>query len=303
MRLASVVLGLTVLTACEADPVQFEHQGSVEAATRGVAFLPDGNDGHAGMFGTTCAFDARTGELADDSDFPSEEDEVQDSGADDSGDIVLVTTPDSVHLLRPDGFFSSSSEVAVPGVEQARLLRDGLVVLRDQGDCTVDFLRGGGDASVSLPDDLCAGGTLTVDRSTGTAWVGKGDVYRVDGEAAEVVAEGADLAVWDAHADALYVAKLGDAEVRALEADGSERWTVQLDHPVRALEDMGTLAAVAVMTETNGGGELVLLDGYTGELRGDLGTPSATDELVSSDSGDVMAVILAETVHLFQVGF
>ena len=50
----------------------------------------------------------------------------------------------------------------------------------------------------------------------------------------------------------------------------------------------------------DGSGNVVVLDGHTGELRTETSTPSAA-KIQVSDNGEVMAAILPDTVHFYDI--
>ena len=299
MRIVSIGLALLTATACTSEPVSFEHAGSVEASTRGVELYADGNFAQAGMGEMTCELQVSTGNITMDVDSGDGVDDVQDA----DGDSVIVVTDDGIAIVDP-GMWEIPTVEGTDGASEGRFTDDGFVFLREGGDkSTVEWSDG---TSVDVPDDPMAGGNTTfdVDPSTGTVFLGTADGFsKVTVTGIEGLSgEGGDLSSWDPVAEVLYAATEGDDTVRGIEADGTERFATQVPGTINALSNMGAVGAVAVMVElSDGSGQLVVVDGYSGEITSGLETPSAADDVTVSADGTRIGFVLPNEVHFFDI--
>lgn len=286
-------------TGCGRDAVSFEHTGELQARTSGFAMYTRGDSAIAGMIGATCEIDAETGGIGADWDAAQGEDDVVVDAGDETG---LIIGGSGVFVLDPElGILPGP---AGRGFTDARLLEDdGIVALQATGSsCVVRHDVAGNETATTVTDAACPAG-FDADPSTGTAWVGGPDaVFVVGADGTVTEQDGGDLLAWDATEQVLYAAIAGETWVRATEADGAVRWTVELDGAVTALTDMGAVGAVAVTVERGDGtGAIVILDGATGAVSSEVDSPSAADDLTASSGGDRLAVILRNEVHLFAV--
>lgn len=299
MRIGLVSLALVAMTACTTEDVTFQHQSSVQSQTRGVAMLSDMPAAQLGMSGNTCQVDTSSGSIGNDVDtVPLEDDQVVDA----LGQDTLVIGEPGVFVLEQGAWSVDNATVNASNVIDAKFTDDGIVALREPGAThTVDWYGQNGqrDGSVTLPDGDYFG-TITVDSNSGTVYVpGENGVVVATPDGASSVGESANLAAWDAAANVLYTAQAGLTVVSALETDGTVRWTVDLGTPVVSLDDMTGNAAV--MTGDAAAGELIVLNGDTGEIVSALDTPSAADEIMVGNNGRSMAMILRNEVHFFGV--
>ncbi len=296
MRIGLSIVALMMFGGCDYQAGQFDHQATLHTQTRGVVVHENGDVAQAGMFGTTC--DVYTGDasIGTDYDYASDEEVVTDIHMGE----VLIVSPDSIIIQ--DG--RNAGEVAQPGVVDSRLTDDGFVsVSGNDAGCSVSWT---GDMTVSTAVDsgLCNSTSMSVDRTNGNAFVGTADgAFGVDADGATQIDTVSDLISWDPTAEVLYAATSGGIEVLGLEADGTERWSVQLDGAVASLEAMGTLGqAVVSIQKYSGHGEIVTIDGITGEVLTAVATPSAADDLASSEDGSMVAVTTESAVHFFKMG-
>jgi hypothetical protein len=301
MRGEWMSLVLLVAAGCSTGPVDFVHQSSLETRTRGVALLENSPTAQVGMGGNTCEVQTDSALIGADFDVAvGEDDHVQDVS--ETGTIVVGDS--GVYVLDPDGWGAPAEpSVDTSGVSKARFAGDGIVTLENQGN-TVGWYgaNGASEGRIDLPADAQAGVGFAVDGVAGTAYVGTDSgviVATRDGGATTTDGAGR-LVAWDAVAAALYVADGASTEVRALESDGTVRWTVDVGGVVTAIDDMGGMAAVMVdLGEV--GGELLVLDGANGSVASSLATPSAADEVVVGNDGRSMAMVLPTQVHFFRV--
>lgn len=301
----SLVL-LVAATGCSADQVSYEHRSSLETRTRGVALLDSGDSAQVGMSGNTCEVATSSGMIGADYDVAmGEDDHVQDA----FGTDVIVVGASGIYVVEQGGtgwWDDGGTTVDAFGVDEARFTESGFAALQTEGEaCEVTWYGTDGTATgeLSIDASLC-GGAFAVDRVGGTAFVGTPDALAI--VTPQGVTNGAiagDLVAWDATAEAIYVASAGGTQVHALAADGSVRWSVDVGAPVTSLDDMGDVGRVAVMAGTDEAGELLILDGTTGEIASTLVTPSAAQTIVSSGDGRTMAMVVESMgrpeVHFF----
>ncbi|MBW2257468.1 MAG: hypothetical protein JRI25_23110 [Deltaproteobacteria bacterium] len=297
-------LGLVVVgaSACTTSAVNFEHQSELAVASRGIALNTDGVDGVVGMFGTTCRVMVHDGTIGEDYNFPTEDERVVDATELFGDNAVLVISDMGAHVTYPDRVWDwGTDDFGGPGVLEGSIYDDGVAMLADN-PCRVDWSNGTDAVTTEVPDDLCQGASFTADRSDGRVFVANGDVVKVTEDGYENIAEGADLVVWDMAAQVLYATLTGSSTLQGIEEDGAIRWTTEVEGSIVTLDVMGMLGQAAVMVEkANGAGALLTVDGYTGEITSSLATPSAAEQVESSDNGKTLAVVLPREVHFFNV--
>lgn len=305
MRMIIGTLALTALVGCAAqDEVALEHRSVLETQARGIALDGTGAIANVGMSNTTCDIETSVAGVQADYDYTSDAEVVVDgTELDNIGVINLVLTPDTVHVNTPDSPQADPSHPAAGAID-ASVIQGGYVVVNDSGDVTWSTIEGNVNSEVEAGLDVDGGSSLTTDPSSGTAFVATADgvvAVTSSGETFQVT-DGVDaLVAWDTAADALYVAQPGSTEVQAFEADGTLRWSSQVEGTVAALTEMGAKGNVALSVETGAGGSFVVLDGASGMRTAALSTPSAAQALEVSGSGDVLAVELASAVHFFDI--
>ncbi len=310
MILGSAIAATALVGCASPDSVALEHRSELTAQTRGVQLGEDGRVSNVGMLDTTCSVTTEFAMMSDDFDYPTDSETVVDASTTPDGISAVVITPGQVNITTPDQFpWTSSFEVI--GVIDARKTDAGFVassVPPTAGlDCDVTWFDDAGQvvaSAASLGIECDGESDMTTDPVTGTTWVSTdsgvvrvsqaGDILSVDDT------PNARLS-WDEDADALYLGALGSDTVRALEADGALRWEVAVDGSITALSHMGESASAAVSIESSLGGELIVIDGLTGEVEADLPTPSSASALDVSGDGRVMAVTLPNSVHYFDV--
>lgn len=299
-------LALLAATGCTSGgDVSFEHRSSLETRARGFGIHDDGSSAQVGMAGNTCEVETASGMIGMDYDVAvAEEDDVQDTVGTDT--IVIGQSGTGIFTLDRNEFFDSylpTPTVDVTDVTEARFTETGIVAVRDQaGGLTVDWYENGATVdSQNVPADVSTGG-MTVDRATGTVYLpSDSGVVVVTPNGVDTTGEAGDLAAWDATAQVLYVATVGDSVLSGLEADGTVRFSTDLGSPISAVDDMGSMGAAAVMVGTNTSGAIVTVDGVTGEIRSEFATPSTADEIQVNASASVLAVRLADELHFYSI--
>lgn len=293
MRVLMVGLALLAATGCTANQVGVEHTAQLETRARGLALLDDQDSSQVGMSGNTCQVQTTSGAIGNDVDVaPGEDDVVTDA----VGSDTVIVGQGGVYVLDGSGWGGFEPMVTSTGITDAKLTNNlDVVALADDG--TVSW--NGQD-----PVATSGGSDLAVDRMTGTAFVVDGNgLTAVTPAGATATAEGAfDMVAYDPASEAVYVAAFGGSEVRALEVNGTQRWAAELGGTIKSIDDMGSAGAVAIMMEAdNGMGELLVLDGRTGEQLSAITTPSAADEVLVGNNGESMALVLPNEVHFFSI--
>lgn len=297
------LVGLVWLLAggCTAD-LGFAPDGILDTATHGVVLRRTGQDAHAGMRGTTCSVHTRTGAIGYDIDFTGDAEEPQDAGRGPDGqDVVVVVASDGVHLLPDVGLVEEVSmpDVARRDVLQARLVGDGVVVLTEGSEgCGLTWPDG---STVGI--DACAEAEITADADLGVTWVAgpEGVLEATPWGEVDTVAEDADLAVWDAFAAVLYVARAGETWVRGLGEGGDLLWETDLGAPVVDLDDRGWREGALVLADDGASGQIWLVDARTGEASLEQETPSGAHSVTVSENGRSYALVTAEQVVFLEV--
>ncbi|MCO4746511.1 MAG: hypothetical protein KC912_17065 [Proteobacteria bacterium] len=305
MRVLTLATTLAMLAACDGG-LQFSHTSTLNQDTRGVA-LNDSDDARVGMSGTTCDVDTDYGSIGTDYDYPGSEDTIQDS----TPEKVVVTSGNGLHIQdRGPGMGDGREDYDLPTAEYSEgvLIEDGAVVLgHTPSGCHVSWRGPELDNTVHLKPDVCASGpALEADPVLGTAWVGTADgIYTAPPEAdagvSTITETPADLLAFDDSTGFMYAALKGSNEVRALDLDGNEVWVTDVMAQVTDLEDFGSRSSALVsVTHDDGSGSVLVLDGLTGQITSEMGTPDGNQRIASSAGGGQMALVRDNEVHFYQ---
>jgi hypothetical protein len=288
---------LLVTVGCTQQQVSLQHASSLETRVRGVGMMSDGQSADVGMAGNTCRFDIGSSVIGADADVAQGEADVVHDGF---GDRSIVVGASGVFVV--DAGYGANTPV-YPGsdIASGRFTEDGIALLH--GDGQVRWLGGADEVAVVLPEGQQADERgFAVDRASGTAFVGTGaGAYAMSPSGMIDLGVVGDLVAFDNASGAVFVATEGGRELSALEVDGTPRWSLALDGVVTAMDDMGEGSAIAVMTDVDGAGQLLVVDGATGAVKMDQATPSAAPGISVSENGRSMAVILENEVHFFNV--
>jgi hypothetical protein len=302
----------------QAPESMFTHQGEVMAQARGLVLSADGQEGMAGMYGTTCVFETDHGRMGEDFDLEGDDEVVEDSSA--SG-IVLTRSETGIHEVAPyGGGFGAADDPAtwqfepgddsafhsteLDGVVAARWLGENPVALAmTLGTCT---LHGLGDLAfrVELQADVCLGyRDMAINHTTAEVFVG-GDagIVAIQGRTTRLLAEAAVEAMsWDVASQAMYVTVDEGQTLQALDATGTVRWE-RASTGTTAMTHLGELGAVATMErDLAGRGVLAVFDGQTGETLSRVPTPSSGFDMAISGNGETLAIAVDQFIHLFSV--
>lgn len=311
-RLALIGLGLLAATGCTFESTGFDYQSTLYTRTNGVALkgydeMYGGHRAQVGMNSMTCEIDQRTAMLGNDYDYAmTDDDKVTDAGQIGDDNVVLVTTPDRVHVQFSDDWYGGSETLTVPGVQNALVTNAGPVVLADEGgNCAVKWVGVGSDASRTLGAGACSDFTLTVDPGSGDAFVGSdtGVTHETTSGSAVLTEDASQIVAWDAAAQVLYAAEYGATTLRGLEADGTQRFATEVGASILAVDDLGSRgAAIVSVSFADGTGGVVVVDGLTGAIEASQGTPSAVASVVGAPDGGSVALVDTDQVHFYSVG-
>lgn len=306
MRVTLLGTVLLLAAGCDLAPVSYDHASTLYTDARGVAMV-DGETAQVGMSSTTCEVTVNDAMMGTDYDYPGSDDEVHTTGKDENGDVVVVVESDKgLHIQRADDwFFAESTDVDITGVQDVTQVPDGTIALVQRySKCeVVNVLES--DKRVELPMDVCFGDQeITGDPSTGDVYVGHGGgIVSVPAgvvTSENVTDEAADLVAWDSTADCLYAAESGSSVVRAYEADGTERWRLNIEGGViTALTDTGDQGVATVSVSYGSTAALVGIDGFTGLIVHEQATFEAADELTASADGKSIAATRPGYVDFF----
>jgi hypothetical protein len=291
---SSLLFVLTALSAaCSPAPeLDIQHLSTLEARTRGVVLMDDGQSGFGAMSGTTCSFDTLNGWVIDDFDLPSSEERVTDVFR----GRVLGTSPDGVYQVR------EVEQVASVNARDARFMGDGFAFVVGSGDdCAVQFDDG---RAHSVPAAACDAGanSVTVARDVGAVVLAAGEsTVVVDADGARELADAADFAVYDRRTELVYLAMAGGSEVRAVDLDGRLIWSTDVGGRITAMQQMGRRGKVVVMVDFGDHAGMVVVNGHDGAPESEAQAPTSDVELSVSDDGTTLAVTLEGQVFFYDV--
>jgi hypothetical protein len=295
------------LGGCASEQSTLNHRSELAVQARGLALYEDGESGHAGMWGTTCEFESYGGNTTGDFDYPGEQDRVVDASSTTIGTMsAIVRTPGGFYITRPYDF-PDRVRIPLSGILDARHVMGGVAALRNAGvsNCMVSWYDlDEGLNSTSLPSELCDAQrtVIEVDKVSGLVAIG-GDqgAIVIDDEVVHVDGLG-DLIAVDAHAEMIYTAESGSDLLSGYKFDGSLVWSVQIEGMIVSLDDMGPELSAAVMVQAfDGSGDLIIVDGFSGVIETTVETPTAARQIEVSDNGSVMAMVLMDSIHFFDL--
>lgn len=287
-----------LFTGC-VDDVAFQHQSSLETRSRGVALLDSGSSAQVGMIGNTCQVDVETGMIGSDFDIAvGEDDQVKDSFT--RSTLVVGSSGNNIFKLSND-WAGTTTTIYVDNVQDALFTQDGVVAIIQDRDCALSWFDTAGDL-VSSSLVPCNPESFTVDRSNGTAYISTGTSLVIASPGDTVTLDGShDISAFDLDLGILYVAQKNSNTVSALNVDGTILWTTDLDLPIVSLDDMGVAGSVALMTGGDTFGDIIVLDGATGEQKSHFATPGVAEEIKVSQNGQTLAAILDDQIHFYKL--
>lgn len=306
MRTISLTALMALAVGCVGTDAELVYRGTLDTNTNGVVIYEDGRTGHAAMLGTTCAIDT-SGGVADDVNIDgSSEDQVLDGTQGDDGSVVLARTRNHLHIISGSEAswtwgptLAVTHDVEVEGVSDGALTETGVVAW---GNCEVTWFDHDmivTDSAVAPVQDCNA--QFAADFSSGAAFVAsQGEIARITPDSTELFTERADLMAFSPNASALFIAESGSTEVRALEIDGTLRWSATVDGSITGIEDLGRRGQLAVMVANGDDGLLVILDSETGATLRDFSLPSPA-EVVASRGGSTLGMVVPNAVHFYNL--
>ena len=315
--LGMVAVVLSVGCASQTDTM-FTHQGQVVAQSNGLVLSDDGNEGMAGMYGTTCVFNARNGQMGSDYDIEGPDEVVEDSNG--SG-IVLTRSSTGIHEIAPYG--SSYSETTDPnswdassethsafstteleGVLAARWLGDIAVALvNGSSGCAMHYL-GDSPAVVPLNTEVCDQfSAIEVGLSSSAVFISTTEsVLSIrEGTVSTWETTGVESLSWDESTQTMYTVRHGSEVLQARRADGVLLWEATTAG-ISSMSHLGPHGKVATMEQDEAGrGLLVVRDSQTGTLIEATSTPAAGHDMTVSRDGSTLAIAVQEYIHLFSI--
>ncbi|TNE92627.1 MAG: hypothetical protein EP330_01395 [Deltaproteobacteria bacterium] len=307
MRNATFIAALTMLAACDGG-LQFAHTSTLHQSTRGVA-LQDGDYARVGMSGTTCDVDTSYAGVSTDYDYAGSEDTIHDV---ENGKVV-VTSDDGFHIVdRNPATMGQDQDIPASNAHanwtQAVATDDGAVAFGETSTgCLIEWAGYGDDVAATLKPSVCeATPAIAADPVTGNTLVGTADGISIATPVADTVEpmidEGADLMVFDSSTELVYAAIRGETEVRAMDFDGNVVWRTDLMGAVTDIEDFGDrMSALVTVAFDDGTGSVFVLDGLTGEITSEMGTPDGNQQLAASEGGGQIALVREGEVHFYEV--
>lgn len=276
------------LAACGTGQVELIHHSTMLNATRGVVMLEEGV-GHGAMLETTCSFNTLEGHVINDVNLPTPVERVG-GGA---GSWVFGYSPEGVHTIR-FGDWLQERDVTVPNVIHANgTERRTLWLRRDANRC----LFGQQDHQLHQVTETDIGACsdsaklLTLGRADRTWLVDDGSVTElIQGERGPSLP--GDVATIDIDSGTLYTAT--GPILHRYDLDGDLVWSVGVDRPVTSIANLGARNGVAAVLQDQG---LTLRDSQGGSLA--MVRLPGQAEVVTSDSGDDLALVTEREVHFY----
>lgn len=288
------ICAVGALAAGCASEVELEYQSTLFSETRGLVLHDSGTEGHAAMWGTTCSFDVRTGEVLGDIDAPSETEEVHDV----SNRQVLVNSPMGAFALEDEQWEATGTAIGTDA-RQVRFTETGVAALVQTTDrCSVTWADTE-NAEVVEVGTSCATDLFEVDPASGHSFVvADGQLLSVSSDGITELGEAPTTMAWNAATKRLFIGTEG--VVQGLSASGDLEWEAPIaGGELYSMDDLGVTGAVAVTTRGSSA-SLTLLDGATGDLLADLPTPDV-GRVAASRSGEYLGLVLRNEAHFFRV--
>jgi hypothetical protein len=295
MLVRRLFLLVPLVAACAPEAsVELHARSMLSARTEGVVLHDGGRFADAAMEDALCVIDTGAPLVVGDRDPAEGSERLLDA----IGTTTLASGGGILWALDQDG---TDAELLHTETLDARFLGGGVAALvADGGACGVAFT--GSEAAWSVGGDCSDQVGFAVDPASEMAWLADGErLVGVDasgeGQSFEV---GADLVAWDAADGWLVVAEEGGDFVAAVSPGGDVGWSVAVDGAVRDIATASAEGLVVVSVEQPDGGEIVVLDGATGEQIVSHLTPEAPEVEVSGD-GLSLALVTGDAVYFYDV--
>lgn len=299
MKKSLMSMLLIFAASCVQESVALKHVSQIDARTRGISFVDD-QSVDTGMAGNTCRFDIRTGVIVTDQDIvQGEEDAVTDAY---DGDTVIVSK--SGGFVMNENFENTNLVHLFPGenVTDARFTSDGvLALIDDNNNCQIGWHTSDTESTAQIGGACPSTEQFDVSRDLATAYAASIEgVTAYTQSESEIIAPPAVMLKWDDASQALYTTHDG-RDITAYNANGTVRWSAEMSGRITSFDDMGTSSAVMAMVETNGAGELIILDAASGQVKKTFPTPTAAPKIIVSGNGRTLAVVLESETHFFVI--
>lgn len=301
MKLAIIsLISLLSFTGCSFTTGSFTHLSSLETRARGVSLSDNGEFAQVGMFDNTCQVVTSTSVIGNDLDLVvGQADFVQDFR-----NGLTISTGNNSQIVVVDNNlnqYNFNLENA-DSINHARITESGFVVLSENSNgCNVTWLDDNGRSKKSTPAD-CNMLDFDVDPITENIYMATPDGIKIGWENNPPLGLdiSADIVSYDYSVERLYAANIGQTTVEGISPDSSE-WITDVGLPITAIDSMGTKGNLLVMAGYEDFGTLFEVDGSTGDIKSNFVTPSSAKDISVSDSGSILAIMLEDEIHFFQI--
>ncbi len=291
------ILGLAVVvvvTGCTSE-AELRYLSTLPTEVNGVVFSEDGVEAYVAMRGTTCTIETAWGCPVEDVDLPSGEERIVDHHA----GRTLAVSPVGLHQIE-GGTWAERADLRVDAVRWARFGKTGPIFVRgDDAGCAFQAAEG---EPIRLEPAWCDAVTLGVDRERDALWMADGQqVSRVSPDGVISFASSADLLDHDAATGLTYLAASGGSELYAVDDQGRVVWSSTNRGTVTDIVARGHRGDLLVLRWDGPVGRLERRDGATGHLFESFSLPGADGELVVSENGVGVAIVVEDAVHHYNL--
>jgi hypothetical protein len=300
-KLIAIALSTLSLIGCVSINEGFNHLSSIQAQYRGVSLNEGGDFAQVGMFNNTCFVETSNGFITTDLDLSiGEEDFVQDTLK--GSTLVIGDSGSGIVVLDSDlGYYHYPTD-SLGQIVNAKFTEEGYaVVSRNRGECSIGWLDTSANIRNTISTD-CQIQDLDVDPVTGKVFIAVDNQIRIgwtEDPPLSLNLEG-NLISFNPILSNLYVAKKNETIVTGVLSDDS-RWSVDLGLPVTAIDNIQDTGELVVIAGDIYGGRIFILDGMTGFIETIYTTPGTADEINISDSGNILAISVEDTIHFFSI--
>jgi hypothetical protein len=276
------------------------HQSSVLTTARGVELSQDGSYAQVGMIGNTCQIDVQTGLFATDLDVvPNEEDVVLDVFANQT--LVIGEGRQGLTVMKND-WSGDNYRIDVGNVQHATFGRDQVVVVTgDNQSCSLQSYDGG--QMVGEVEVPCQINSLNFNSQTSTSYLSTGsNVIVVGPSGVSAIDFAPEIISFNQSLGIFYGAT--DNYISAVNEVGEVLWTKTFQSDVYAMDDVESSGDLIVIIGSDSMGEVIVLDGGSGEVKSTFLTPGISEgnRIRVSDNGQSMAIVLRDAIHFYKIG-
>ena len=302
--LPTCLLGLVGGCAPDAPLV---HVAAFQAEVSGLAVGQDPQDLHlVDGRGAVTRVEATTGDRI-------ERFEPDETAPETLHDVDETTAPAALlasgpsHFYRWDGdalFEPLAAEERGSGVIGARFAEAGVAVLRLDPvvGCVVEWILEDEVRQTALPGGACTSPCVVAARAENRLLVtARGTTWSVGPRALDSWTSGGGLCAYDEEEQVHAVAAAGADQLVATSAEGDPLWTLGLPSQAVALTALGGQGGFVVAGARGSEGQLVAVDGETGEPMALVATPVPGTGVSAGGGEPVVALWLPSEVHLFDL--